>query len=273
MVRTPARDEAHDDAQLYPPAWARERSLPVEGQPPLPDSPIVTPESDPPLPDQPERSPPRHMQVGIGGPTIDPPRLRPRPQCEGNTPVNSSHEVNVPRRLLRIRSEQTRRRVARVSFLLMVAGIAAYGLTVVTSRDRIVLLSPPDEPETYGLVSPATPGSAAWPDRGVALQAPAMKLKLSPDETAMLIGRGQDMLRLGDMPAARLLLRRAAVAGNSEAAFLLASTFDPMVIQEVGVIGFAPDLNQALAWYEKASALGSEEAKRRIERLGYAMNR
>ena len=100
-----------------------------------------------------------------------------------------------------------------------------------------------------------------------------MKLKLSPDETAMLLGRGQDMLRLGDMPAARLLLRRAAEAGNSEAAFLLASTFDPMVIQEVGVIGFAPDLNQALAWYEKASALGSEEAKRRIERLGYAMNR
>ena len=96
---------------------------------------------------------------------------------------------------------------------------------------------------------------------------------ISPDETAMLLGRGRDMLKLGDMPAARLLLRRAAEAGNSEAAFMLASTFDPIVIREVGVIGVAPDLNEALAWYEKASALGSEEAKRRIERLGHAGNR
>ena len=92
-------------------------------------------------------------------------------------------------------------------------------------------------------------------------------IKLPPDEIAMLLRRGQDMLKLGDIAAARLVLRRAAEAGNSEAAFMLASTFDPNVLREFGVIGFAPDLSKALSWYEKASALGSEKAKRSIERL------
>jgi TPR repeat protein len=100
-----------------------------------------------------------------------------------------------------------------------------------------------------------------------------MKLTLPPDEIAMLLRRGQDMLKFGDIPAARVALRRAAEAGNPEAAFILASTFDPNVLREAGVIGFAPDLGQALSWYEKASALGSEKAKRSIERLRYAQDR
>jgi TPR repeat protein len=81
------------------------------------------------------------------------------------------------------------------------------------------------------------------------------------------------MLELGDIPAARLVLRRAAEAGNSEAAFMLASTFDPNVLRELGVIGFPPELGQALAWYEKASAFGLEKAKRSIERLRQAGDR
>lgn len=105
------------------------------------------------------------------------------------------------------------------------------------------------------------------PDRPP-VQAAAEKLKLQPDEIAVLLQRGKDMLNVGDVSAARLALRRAAEADNVEAALLLASTFDPIELRELGVVGFPPDFSQALSWYRKASALGSNEAKRRIERWG-----
>jgi TPR repeat protein len=115
--------------------------------------------------------------------------------------------------------------------------------------------------------------ATASSDRPPVQQVPALQLKLSPDETAMLLRRGRDMLQLGDITAARTVLRRAAEAGDSGAALLLASTFDPIVLREIGVVGFAPDPQQALSWYEKAFALGSGEAKGRIERLGHAGKR
>jgi hypothetical protein len=100
-----------------------------------------------------------------------------------------------------------------------------------------------------------------------ASRAPPMRLTLQPDELALLLRRGQGMLKLGDIAGARMVLRRAAEAGSSDAALMLASTFDPIALRELGVIGFASDLNQALSWYEQASALGSGEAKQRLDRL------
>jgi hypothetical protein len=128
------------------------------------------------------------------------------------------------------------------------------------------------DPEAV-LQTPAVPHAAVEPDREAVLQTPAPNLKVSPTEIAMLLQRGEDMLKSGDIAAARLLFRRAAEAGNSEAAFKLASMFDPIVLREVGAVGFAPDVTQALFWYEKASAQGSEQAKDRIERLKHAGNR
>jgi TPR repeat protein len=108
---------------------------------------------------------------------------------------------------------------------------------------------------------------ASQEDRAPASPAPATKLTLQPDELALLLRRGQGMLKLGDVAGARMVLRRAAEAGSSDAALMLASTFDPIALRELGVIGFASDLNQALSWYEQASALGSGEAKQRLDRL------
>ena len=116
----------------------------------------------------------------------------------------------------------------------------------------------------------------AQPDQPVP-QSPEIQLKLEPEELgklvrrgeeiAMLVRRGQDMLKLGDISAARLVLRRAAEAGSSQAALMLGSTFDPLTLREFGVVGFASDLDQAVSWYEKALALGSGEAQQRIDRL------
>jgi TPR repeat protein len=79
--------------------------------------------------------------------------------------------------------------------------------------------------------------------------------------------RGEDFLKNGDIASARLILRRAANAGHAQAALALGVTFDPRFLAEQGVLGFAPDVAQARAWYERAAELGSSEAARRLERL------
>jgi hypothetical protein len=109
--------------------------------------------------------------------------------------------------------------------------------------------------------SAATPNPASKSE-------PAVTAPLDPEEVATLIKRADDFLAIGDMAAARLVLRRAARAGNAKAALALGMTYDPVVLEEQGVLGLAPDVAQARAWYERAVQLGSAEAKRRLEWLG-----
>jgi TPR repeat protein len=90
---------------------------------------------------------------------------------------------------------------------------------------------------------------------------------LNAEEIAALINRGTDSLKRGDLVAARLLLRRAAEAGSANAALMLGTTFDPLVIQQLGAIGVVPDVAQARQWYEKAVELGSDTASERLAKL------
>ena len=64
-----------------------------------------------------------------------------------------------------------------------------------------------------------------------------------------------------------MLLRRAAEARDPGAALILAATYDPIVLKELGVYGAAPDVAMAQSWYEKAKEFGSREAPRRLELL------
>jgi len=91
--------------------------------------------------------------------------------------------------------------------------------------------------------------------------------KLEPDEIATLLKRGQALFETGDLAGARLLLQRAAEAGDPVAAMAIASTYDPVVLQDLGVRGFVADVGKARYWYEKAREFGSKEAPRRLESL------
>ncbi|HVY57064.1 MAG TPA: hypothetical protein VHA77_04365 [Xanthobacteraceae bacterium] len=90
---------------------------------------------------------------------------------------------------------------------------------------------------------------------------------LDPDEIASLLKRGEDFIAMGDIAAARLVLRRAAEARNARAALALGATYDPVILRQLRVVGFSPDVAQARAWYEKAAEFGSSEAARRIDQL------
>jgi hypothetical protein len=90
---------------------------------------------------------------------------------------------------------------------------------------------------------------------------------LNPDEIATLIKVGEDFLKRGDIPSARVLFKRAAIAGNAQAALELAMTFDQVSLAQWGVLGFAADAAQAREWYDRAIKLGSTEAARHLARL------
>ncbi len=96
---------------------------------------------------------------------------------------------------------------------------------------------------------------------------PTTGRRLDQEELATLLKRGQELFETGDLASARLLLRRAAEARDPGAALILAATYDPIVLKELGVYGAAPDVAMAQSWYEKAKEFGSREAPRRLELL------
>src|SRR6266540_1420976 len=99
--------------------------------------------------------------------------------------------------------------------------------------------------------------------------------QLDREEIADLIGRGEKFIKAGERASARLVLQRAAEAGDQRAALMLAGTFDPIVLEKIGIQGFAPDIIRGFApdialartWYELAKQFGSREAVRRLEML------
>jgi TPR repeat protein len=91
--------------------------------------------------------------------------------------------------------------------------------------------------------------------------------RLDPNEIASSLRRGDALIASGDLAAARLVLRRAAEAGDARAAMTLAETYDPAILEKMGVHGVVPDLAMARGWYEKAKQFGATEATQRLELL------
>jgi len=89
--------------------------------------------------------------------------------------------------------------------------------------------------------------------------------RLDADEIADLRKRGEELMAAGNLGLARLALQRVAEAGDPQAAFALATTYDPILLETRKVIGVVPDIAMARAWYEKAKEFGSTDASLRLE--------
>jgi hypothetical protein len=82
-----------------------------------------------------------------------------------------------------------------------------------------------------------------------------------------MLRRADDLIKSGDLSSARLLLRRVAEAGDARAAFTLAGTYDPNVLNVLGLQDGAPDIALARLWCERAAQLGSGDAPHRSEEV------
>jgi hypothetical protein len=107
-------------------------------------------------------------------------------------------------------------------------------------------------------------GRAPAPESATAGSAPR---PVPTEEAAMLRKQGDQYIAAGDFVGARVVLERAADAGDASAALALAATYDPVVLARFKVKGLTPDIVKAGLWYERARSLGSPEAPRRLEAL------
>jgi hypothetical protein len=128
----------------------------------------------------------------------------------------------------------------------------------------------PDVPQAARAVEPSRfdpparldpPAQSAPP----VAEAPRAVEVLSRDEVLSLRKRGQDLLSVGDIASARLILTRLAEAGDADATLMLAGTYDAGVLAGLHVVGIRPDPAKARDWYARAAELGSSEARLRLQ--------
>jgi hypothetical protein len=81
---------------------------------------------------------------------------------------------------------------------------------------------------------------------------------IPPAQQDLLIKRSEALLKLREVASARLLLERAVANGNVKAAYLLAQTYDPRVLEAWQVRGIRGDLEKARDLYERARPLSSQ---------------
>ena len=132
-------------------------------------------------------------------------------------------------------------------------------------------------PDVQSASAPSLPAPPAAPSRSTVLQsnrqsspdpASAPAKPLDAADIALMLKSGAQFRANGNIAAARMMLQRAADAGDATAAFALAETYDPVVLAGLGVRGgIAPDVALAERWYAKANALGTSAAEERLVRL------
>jgi hypothetical protein len=81
------------------------------------------------------------------------------------------------------------------------------------------------------------------------------------------MARASTLLAQGNIGAARIVLERAAETSSARANFMLAETYDPVILSMWGTSGTRGEATKARELYAKAHAGGIEEAKNRQDAL------
>ncbi len=132
------------------------------------------------------------------------------------------------------------------------------------------IVPPPTAAEPSRLASTPRPAplTAALPSAALGRppQASPPSQSLPDDVVAMLLKRGDAMLELRDVSAARRLYERAARAGSARGALALGGTYDP-ALRADATWDLEPDPGIAAVWYQFAATLGNADARARLDRL------
>jgi type II secretory pathway predicted ATPase ExeA len=82
-----------------------------------------------------------------------------------------------------------------------------------------------------------------------------------------LLDRGNGLLELGDVAAARLFYAMAWERGSAEGAMLMGLTFDPVYFERKGIYGARPHVVKAAEWYRMSASMGSVTAEEQMTAL------
>ena len=115
-------------------------------------------------------------------------------------------------------------------------------------------------PSAVGVQAVATPLSPPTTPAEIAKPLPEAELKL-------LAIKAAQALKAGDIGGARMVLERAAGAGDVTALFALGETYDPDMLAKMRVRGLKGDRARALDLYKRAGQAGVAEAQKRLEQM------
>src|SRR5829696_6850007 len=95
---------------------------------------------------------------------------------------------------------------------------------------------------------------------------PPRKLEkvLTSAELEAGLKRARELIRIGDIAGARLLLERGTASNHAATLFALAQTYDPLELERWRVVGPKADSNRAQHLYERANLGGRNPAFPRI---------
>ena len=119
----------------------------------------------------------------------------------------------------------------------------------------------------------AGPAPSAAPSPSPAPTADTTDSVLPKDMVELLVRRGDSMMALKDISAARKFYEFAAATGDGHAAEALARTYDPDFITRMGIRGIAPDPARAKFWYQRAINAGNTDAAARLQALNLGSSR
>jgi len=119
---------------------------------------------------------------------------------------------------------------------------------------------PPSKSEVPALGKQPTPFQVA--------ESTQSQLDLDP-----LISRGDQLLALGDVASARLFYRLAATKGSARGATAMGSTYDPVYLERIAVVGARPSPAEAIKWYRQAMDMGHRGAEVQLRELTNRLER
>jgi hypothetical protein len=150
------------------------------------------------------------------------------------------------------------------------------GPAVTTSRPDLPLIAPPSEQPKIQRPAPIAPEPEARapappkpePPPPPAVQQPVLQQpEIAPREQQELLARVAIMIRQGDIAGARVILARLDRAGNRQATFTLAETYDPAMLAQWNVHGIKADPSKAAELYQRAIDGGVSAARARLNAL------
>jgi TPR repeat protein len=148
---------------------------------------------------------------------------------------------------------------------------AAPRLTPMAERPVVVLPASPalsPLPQAQAPVQIQVPAQVPALAQPAATSASAARPRLADEEVTLLLERAQRLIReQRDVTAARQFLIRAEQGGSARAAYQLAETFDPAMLDSWNIRGVKPDVPRARILYGRALDGGVAEARARLDRL------
>jgi hypothetical protein len=159
--------------------------------------------------------------------------------------------------------------------LLVTALEATSGAAAAPAQSMKVALNL-DAVPAPGLAPPPAPEDAATQDQTLIqpVNAPPEEVKANslprpiptPDsllleEATSYVEKGEMLLKVGDIIAARQFFIRAYELKSPDGAYGVARTYDPAVYRDLNVQGLKPNAEKATEWYGKAAAQGHEAAQ------------